>query len=216
MIRTGSARPTRLPRRDEYERRNAYEGFECLRITYLSDGLRVVGYIWKPTATEGRKLPLIIYNIPGRSVIDMSVDTMARLYELKNIAGVKDATGNVVSMLAASGAIREGQYVAHTSGRHGLAVLEPARAGVDGDRLSRPQAPAADEGSSQTFHAFGDLPFSAVPEKIMDGRRAPGMASMTISGVRKSNWQGSPMLRLMIFLPAASAWRASPTTSRTA
>ena len=39
-----------------------------------------------------------------------------------------DMLSNVVSMLAASGAIREGQYVAHTSGRHGLAVLEPARA----------------------------------------------------------------------------------------
>jgi len=41
-------------------------------------------------------IPVIIYNIPGRSVIDMSVDTMARLFELKNIAGVKDATANVV------------------------------------------------------------------------------------------------------------------------
>ncbi len=38
-------------------------------------------------------IPIIIYNIPGRSVIDMSVDTMARLFELKNILGVKDATG---------------------------------------------------------------------------------------------------------------------------
>ena len=36
----------------------------------------------------------IIYNIPGRSVIDMSADTMARLYELKNIIGV-DATGDL-------------------------------------------------------------------------------------------------------------------------
>ncbi len=40
-------------------------------------------------------IPLIIYNIPGRSVIDMSVDTMARLFELKNIVGVKDATGDL-------------------------------------------------------------------------------------------------------------------------
>ena len=40
-------------------------------------------------------IPIIIYNIPGRSVIDMSVDTMARLYELKNIVGVKDATGEL-------------------------------------------------------------------------------------------------------------------------
>ena len=40
-------------------------------------------------------IPIIIYNIPSRSVIDMSVDTMARLYELKNIVGVKDATGDL-------------------------------------------------------------------------------------------------------------------------
>jgi len=40
-------------------------------------------------------IPIIIYNIPPRSVIDMSVDTMKRLFELKNIAGVKDATANV-------------------------------------------------------------------------------------------------------------------------
>jgi 4-hydroxy-tetrahydrodipicolinate synthase len=40
-------------------------------------------------------LPIVIYNIPGRSVVDLSVDTMQRLFELENIAGVKDATGNV-------------------------------------------------------------------------------------------------------------------------
>ena len=40
-------------------------------------------------------IPIIIYNIPGRSIVDMSVDTMTRLYELKNIAGVKDATANM-------------------------------------------------------------------------------------------------------------------------
>ena len=40
-------------------------------------------------------IPIIIYNIPSRSVIDMSVETMARLFELKNIVGVKDATGDL-------------------------------------------------------------------------------------------------------------------------
>ena len=40
-------------------------------------------------------IPILIYNIPGRSVIDMSVDTMAKLFELKNIVGVKDATGDL-------------------------------------------------------------------------------------------------------------------------
>ena len=41
-------------------------------------------------------IPIIIYNIPPRSVIDMSVDTMKRLFDLKNIAGVKDATASMV------------------------------------------------------------------------------------------------------------------------
>ena len=44
---------------------------------------------------DNSSIPIIIYNIPPRSVVDMSVDTMARLFELKNIIGVKDATGDL-------------------------------------------------------------------------------------------------------------------------
>ena len=40
-------------------------------------------------------VPIVIYNIPSRSVIDMTVETMTKLYELKNIIGVKDATGDL-------------------------------------------------------------------------------------------------------------------------
>ena len=40
-------------------------------------------------------IPIVIYNIPSRSVIDMSIETMTKLYELKNIIGVKDATGDL-------------------------------------------------------------------------------------------------------------------------
>ena len=40
-------------------------------------------------------IPIFIYNIPPRSVVDMSVDTMTRLFELKNIVGVKDATADL-------------------------------------------------------------------------------------------------------------------------
>ena len=50
------------------------------------------------TINDNTSLPIIIYNIPGRCVIDMSVDTMARLFELKNIAGVKDATGDLTRL----------------------------------------------------------------------------------------------------------------------
>jgi 4-hydroxy-tetrahydrodipicolinate synthase len=53
-------------------------------------------------------IPIIIYNIPPRSIIDMSVDTMARLYELKNIAGVKDATANMVRVSQQRAAMGEG------------------------------------------------------------------------------------------------------------
>ena len=71
-----------------------------------ADGALVVTpYYNKPTQeglyqhykaiNDNTGLPIIIYNIPGRCVIDMSVDTMARLFELKNIAGVKDATGDL-------------------------------------------------------------------------------------------------------------------------
>src|ERR1700691_6729497 len=52
-------------------------------------------------------IPILIYNIPPRSVIDMSVDTMKRLYELPNIAGVKDATANMARVTAQRAAMGE-------------------------------------------------------------------------------------------------------------
>ena len=71
-----------------------------------SDALLVVTpYYNKPTQeglyqhykkiNDNVGIPIIIYNIPSRSVINMNVDTMSKLYELKNIVGVKDATGDL-------------------------------------------------------------------------------------------------------------------------
>jgi len=71
-----------------------------------ADGLLIVTpYYNKPTQeglyqhykkiNDNVGVPIIIYNIPSRSVIDMSASTMARLFELKNIIGVKDATGDL-------------------------------------------------------------------------------------------------------------------------
>ena len=51
--------------KEEFEHQKAYVGFECRRIKYMSDGLKVVGFIWKPRNTEGKKLPLIILNHGG-------------------------------------------------------------------------------------------------------------------------------------------------------
>lgn len=52
-------------------------------------------------------IPIIIYNIPSRSVIDMSVETMKRLFELKNVAGVKDATANLARVTQQRAAMGE-------------------------------------------------------------------------------------------------------------
>ncbi len=48
---------------------------------------------------DASEIPVVIYNIPGRSVVDMNVETMARLAELPNIVGVKDATGDLARPL---------------------------------------------------------------------------------------------------------------------
>jgi 4-hydroxy-tetrahydrodipicolinate synthase len=52
-------------------------------------------YLHYKAINDAADIPIVIYNIPGRSVVDMSVDTMARLFKLKNIVGVKDATANM-------------------------------------------------------------------------------------------------------------------------
>jgi 4-hydroxy-tetrahydrodipicolinate synthase len=56
-------------------------------------------YLHFKAIADAVDLPLIIYNIPPRSVVDMNVDTMARLAKHKNIVGVKDATANLVRPL---------------------------------------------------------------------------------------------------------------------
>jgi 4-hydroxy-tetrahydrodipicolinate synthase len=53
-------------------------------------------------------IPIIMYNIPGRSIVDIGVDTMKRLYELKNITGVKDATANMSRVSQQRAAMGEG------------------------------------------------------------------------------------------------------------
>ena len=87
---------------------NTHEAVELSRFAEKAgaDGLLVVAPYYNKPSQEGIYqhykaindavgLPIIIYNIPPRSVVDVSVDTMRRLYELKNIAGVKDATGSL-------------------------------------------------------------------------------------------------------------------------
>ena len=73
-------------------------------------------------------IPIFIYNIPPRSVVDMSVDTMKRLFELKNIVGVKDATGNLARVSQQRQAM--GREFIQLSGEDMTAVAFNAAGGV--------------------------------------------------------------------------------------
>jgi dipeptidyl aminopeptidase/acylaminoacyl peptidase len=51
--------------REEFERRESFADYECQKIKYMSDGLKVAGFIWKPKNVTGKKLPLVIVNRGG-------------------------------------------------------------------------------------------------------------------------------------------------------
>jgi len=83
----------------------AIELTECARRAGAQAGLSVVPYYNKPTQeglyqhykkiAESVDLPLILYNVPGRTITDLSNDTVLRLAQLPGIVGIKDATGNM-------------------------------------------------------------------------------------------------------------------------
>jgi 4-hydroxy-tetrahydrodipicolinate synthase len=79
------------------------------------------------TVAEATDLPLIIYNIPARSVIDMSVETMTRLYQIPNIIGVKDATANLSRVSDQRAAM--GPDFVQLSGEDGTALAFMAHGG---------------------------------------------------------------------------------------
>ncbi len=92
----------------------------------LSAALRAAGHEVVAAAGESdasrRRIAALLPGVPRRKPT-----AVARACDLLLLAVPDDMLGNVARMLADSGALHEGQYVVHTSGRHGLAVLEPAR-----------------------------------------------------------------------------------------
>jgi 4-hydroxy-tetrahydrodipicolinate synthase len=99
--------------------------------------LVVTPYYNKPTqeglfqhfkaVNDAINIPIIIYNIPSRSVIDMQVATMARLFQLPNIAGVKDATANPLRVSQQRLAL--GENFTQLSGEDGTALALMAHGG---------------------------------------------------------------------------------------
>tara|TARA_B110000196_G_scaffold303652_1_gene299681 strand:- start:411 stop:1283 length:873 start_codon:yes stop_codon:yes gene_type:complete len=76
---------------------------------------------------DSTKLPIIIYNIPGRSVVDMNIDTMYELSKIKNIVGVKDATNDLFRPLLARTIIKKN--FCYLSGEDGTALAYLSQGG---------------------------------------------------------------------------------------
>ncbi len=91
------------------------------------------------TLAEHSKLPIIIYNIPGRSVADMSVDTMADLARLQTVIGVKDATGNLARVSAQRAACGAGFI--QLSGNDDMALGFNAMGGIGAISVTANVAP---------------------------------------------------------------------------
>ncbi len=99
--------------------------------------LVVTPYYNKPTQSglyehfklisEATKLPIIIYNIPGRSIVDMSIDTMIKLSKIENIIGVKDATNDLFRPLLTKSKINNN--FCFLSGEDGTALAFLAQGG---------------------------------------------------------------------------------------
>ncbi|WP_156254605.1 4-hydroxy-tetrahydrodipicolinate synthase [Sandarakinorhabdus oryzae] len=88
---------------------------------------------------DAARLPIIIYNIPGRSVADMSVETMAQLARLPRIIGVKDATGNIARV--AQQRLACGADFIQLSGNDDMALGFNAQGGVGAISVTANVAP---------------------------------------------------------------------------
>lgn len=100
--------------------------------------LSVTGYYNKPSqegiyrhfkaVNDAVDIPIILYNIPGRTIVDISLETMTRLFELKNVVGVKDATANIARVSLQRQAM--GTEFCQLSGEDATALAFNAHGGV--------------------------------------------------------------------------------------
>ncbi len=155
---------------------------------------------------EATSLPIFIYNIPPRSVVDMSVETMARLAEIKNIIGVKDATMKLDRVSAQRQAC--GKDFIQLSGEDGTALAHMAHGGhgcISGDRQCRPRLCADFQnaclaGDFAKALEIQDKLFPLHQALFVEPNPAPSKAALNILG-RMSDEVRLPMV------PASAATR---------
>ena len=112
-LRRGSQRPRAGDRRRRLEfHRRGHRADQHAKKVGADAVLSVTGYYNKPSQeglyrhyaalAEAVDIPILLYNIPGRAIVDISVETMARLSKIANIIGVKDATANLARPTASA------------------------------------------------------------------------------------------------------------------
>lgn len=163
---------------------------------------------------DSADLPIIIYNIPGRSVVDMSIATMARLAKLPNIVGVKDATADLVRPIRTRLAI--GADFCQLSGEDATALAFNMQGGVGCISVTANIAPAQCA-AMQNAWAAGDLATAAKYRDLLNPlhdamfvETSPGPVKYAASLLGKS----SPDVRLPL-VPVAESTRQAVKTAMT-
>ncbi|MCB2080082.1 MAG: 4-hydroxy-tetrahydrodipicolinate synthase [Novosphingobium sp.] len=162
-------------------------------------------------------IPIVLYNIPGRSIVDLSLETMARLAELPRIIGVKDATGDISRVSDYRGVI--GPEFCQLSGNDETALAHFAHGGVGCISVTANVAPrhCAD---FQRALANGDLELARELNEVlhplhraMFGDTSPGPCKYALSRVH--DWI-DPEVRLPIVEPSQAARAAVDAALETA
>lgn len=163
---------------------------------------------------DSADLPIIIYNIPGRSVVDMSIATMARLAKLPNIVGVKDATADLVRPIRTRLAL--GPDFCQLSGEDATALAFNMQGGVGCISVTANIAPAQCA-AMQNAWAAGDLATACKYRDLLNPlhdamfvETSPGPVKYAASLLGKS----SPDLRLPL-VPVAESTREAVKTAMT-
>ena len=138
-------RPTLIAYTGSNSTKEAVENTEKAEKIGVDACLSVVPYYNRPTqegifrhfkaVAECTSLPVILYNIPGRVVVEMTPDTIARLSEIKNIVGVKEASGKmdtVAQVIEKVGKIRDDFYIWSGNDNDTLPIMAMGGYGVIG------------------------------------------------------------------------------------
>jgi 4-hydroxy-tetrahydrodipicolinate synthase len=155
--------------------------------------------------TERSRLPIIIYNIPGRSVADMTTETMAELAKLPGVIGVKDATGNVARVSAQRAAC--GADFIQLSGNDDMALAFNAMGGVGAISVTANVAPqlcaqfqaATLAGDFRTALAINDRLYPLHAALFSDASPGPTKYALARLGMM------TPEVRLPITEPSAAS-----------